>query len=251
MSSALPRYEKLIASLIPKGDSARLVPSAGAIPIDLGITGPIVDLPLGASLAVVDAAGHARPVYRSLLVCSWLRLPSAKDFATALRAWIDTLDESPLAWLARAMAADVLGNDRWRERAASVFHQLAQHQQPTGALLPIDRSANPETRWYEELMLLHALGGYAAMRPDPELDDAIKRAALFHQEETQPDHASSQPWALLAFAQYSPPLADQVLHAMAMQYPAGVRGVPLLLLNDALYGLRLLTRRKPPMASAV
>jgi hypothetical protein len=40
--------------------------------------------------------------------------------------------------------------------------------------------------------------------------------------------------------QYAPPLADQVLHALSMQYPAGVTGVPLLLLTDALYGLQRL-----------
>jgi uncharacterized protein YbaR (Trm112 family) len=62
--------------------------------------------------------------------------------------------------------------------------------------------------------------------------------------ETQPDHATNQPWALHAFAQ-SPgtrPLADQLLHAGTMVSGAGgstAGGLTSILLADALYSLRL------------
>ena len=67
------------------------------------------------------------------------------------------------------------------------------------------------------------------------------RATEYHQRETQPDHASSQPWGLFAFA-WNPdtrPLADQLLHAATVQHPVGQDGVSLILLADALYCLRL------------
>jgi hypothetical protein len=70
---------------------------------------------------------------------------------------------------------------------------------------------------------------------------AVARAASYHVTETQPDHATEQPWGLFAFV-WSPaarPLADQLLHAMTISQPGGAQGVPLMLLADALYCLRL------------
>jgi hypothetical protein len=246
MSATLARYEKLIAAMIPASKACPAVQTTGAIPIDVGVAGPIIDMPANSLPSVVDAAGHARPVYLPLLVCGWLRLPSAKDHADELLGWINALDDSALSWLARAMAAQLPGMDRRREAADYFFLQLARDQQPTGALLPADSHANPETRWYDELILLHALAGYTALHPASTLNRAVENAALFHLQETQPDHASAQPWALLAFVQYAQPLADQVLHAMTLQYPAGAVGVPLLLLKDALYGLQKFSRTDEP-----
>jgi hypothetical protein len=245
MFEPLFRYQKLIASMLPPIGEVRAVMDDDRIPIDLGIAGPIVALPRW-RFVITDAHGHSRSVYRPLLICSWLRLPTAREHQGVLREWIDTLDDGVWSWLARARAGELFGIEKWRGGAAAVFGQLAANQQVSGALLPADNSANPETRWYEELLLLHALASYAAMHPSSALDRAVQKAARFHLEETQPDHASAQPWGLLAFVQYAQPLADQVLHAMMMQYPGGVSGVPLLLLADVLYGLDLLLDRTSP-----
>jgi hypothetical protein len=70
---------------------------------------------------------------------------------------------------------------------------------------------------------------------------AVARATVYHQREMQPDHATTQPWGLFAFI-WNPetrPLADQLLHAAAVQQPGGIDGVALILLADALYCLRL------------
>ncbi|HLL89432.1 MAG TPA: hypothetical protein VK324_09020, partial [Tepidisphaeraceae bacterium] len=70
---------------------------------------------------------------------------------------------------------------------------------------------------------------------------AAARAAEFHQNETQPDHASAQPWGLFPMIRnpLTRPLADQILHAATTQHPAGLEGVSLMLAADALYCLRL------------
>ena len=68
---------------------------------------------------------------------------------------------------------------------------------------------------------------------------AVRRATRFHLNETQPDHATAQPWGLFAFVWNPPtrPLADQLLHADATART--IDGVSLILLADALYCLRL------------
>jgi hypothetical protein len=74
---------------------------------------------------------------------------------------------------------------------------------------------------------------------------AVARATAFHQRETQPDHASAQPWGLFAFIcnPQTRPLADHMLHAATVQAASGAGGVndgvALILLADALYCLRL------------
>jgi hypothetical protein len=70
----------------------------------------------------------------------------------------------------------------------------------------------------------------------------VRRATEFHAGNTQPDHATNQPWALFAFLwnDATRPLAEQVLHACATQ-SQGENHLTLMLLADALYCLRLLT----------
>ena len=128
--------------------------------------------------------------------------------------------------------------------AAMGVDRLIDLQQPSGEFLASDASVSPESRWYDELTLLHAVAHFAILMPTDARAASVRRAAEFHLFNTQPDHATAEPWALLAFVQYAPPLADQMLLAMSMQYASGVVGIPLLLLRDALYGLRLLERNQ-------
>ena len=220
-------------------------------------------------VTIIDPRTHRRPAYRGLLLYATLLglnvgdhgLP---DWPHHLRPWIDSLpnlpdfprdDTLPASWGAQAteaawnalalhVAAAIYNQPTWREAAHQTFHRFARAQQPAGPFLRATASDNPETHWYHELVLLHAVASYAAQANDPTLATAVARNAAFHMAETQPDHATHQPWALHAFAQHpdTRPLADQLLHAATMVGGAGgspAGGLTSILLADALYSLQL------------
>jgi hypothetical protein len=125
--------------------------------------------------------------------------------------------------------------------ARNAFGRLVACQRPRGTFLEAGAGDNPETHWYHELLLLHAATSYAAQTRDAAVEAAVARAAEFHLNETQPDHATNQPWALAAFAR-SPAtrsVADGMLHSAATI--GRTSGVTSILLADALYCLRLWT----------
>jgi hypothetical protein len=217
-SEHFQRYVGLIESVIGVG--------AGA-----GENFPLVEL---------DRSGHWRRVYEPLVIYHRLRLAKSAD--PELRRAAGELDGSLWSSLVRGVAGEMFGEQAWIEEARGAFGSLVEHQQASGEFLPPDAHANPETRWYEELTLLHAAADYCLIEPSQRLRAAVRQSAVFHLNETQPDHATAEPWGLLAFVQYAPALADQVLHAVSMQYPGGVTGPALLLLADALYGLRRVLR---------
>jgi hypothetical protein len=228
------------------------------------------------TVAVVDQASHHRPVYRPLMVYGWLQafkllyevLPRSEfgRWDEALRAWCDLLeaelgatriadDGTPAsrgdvvteaAWTALALfsAGRVLVRDAWTDLASDTFGRLTRGQAAQGTFLTPGPSDNPETWWYHELVLLHAAGSYAVQAEDRPVAAAVARATEHHLRETQPDHATGQPWALFPFIwnEHTRPLADQLLHGMTVQQPGGVGGVSLILLADALYCLRLFER---------
>ena len=221
--------------------------------------------------AVVDRGGHHRPVYRPLLVYCWLQafrlayetLPRIEfgRWEEGLRPWCDLLEAelgemslanvpasrggvaSEAAWTALALhvAGKVYVRDAWTDLAGDTFGRLTRGQQPSGAFLETTASDNPEPNWYHELTILHACASYAVQAEDRTVAAAVARAVAFHVAETQPDHATEQPWAVFPFiwAPSGRPLADQLLHAMTISQPGGIQGVPLMLLADALYCLRL------------
>ena len=225
------------------------------------------------AVVVVDAAGHHRPVYRPLLVYAWLQsykllyevLPRAEfgKWDEALRAWCDLLEAelsvtrlpeggtpaglggaaAESAWTALALfsAGRLLVRDAWTDLASDTFGRLTRSQSPQGTFLLPGPADSPETWWYHELVILHAAASYAVQAEDRPVASAVARATAYHLRETQPDHATSQPWALFAFVwnENTRPLADQLLHAAAAQQPGGADGVSLILLADALYCLRL------------
>jgi hypothetical protein len=222
-------------------------------------------------VAVIDGAGHHRTVYRPLLVYCWLQafrlvyetLPRSQfgRWEEGIRPWCDLLEaelgEMALssfpasrggvaaegAWTALALhvAGKVYVRDAWTDLAGDTFGRLARAQQPNGAFLLTTSSDNPEPTWYHELTILHAAASYAVQAEDRRVATAVARAAAHHVAETQPDHATEQPWGLFPFI-WSPaarPLADQLLHAMTISQPGAAQGVPLMLLADALQCLRL------------
>ena len=191
--------------------------------------------------------GHSRAVYRPLLIYGRLISPEVDRSESLMRSCED-LETNPSSdyptamWSALALlvAGTSFNRPGWVATSEQTFADLILLQQMNGTFLPPDATANPEARWYDELILLHAVSSFAGHSGDQAAKNAVARSAAYHLHETQPDHASAQPWGLLAFILHARPLADQVLHAAAMQYPNGVTGVSLLLLTDVLYGLRQL-----------
>jgi hypothetical protein len=225
------------------------------------------------SIAVVDRADHHRPVYTGLLVYSFVQtyriayeMLSASAFGRweeGLRPWCDMLESeltnvdwpetgmpgsrganaSEAVWMALALfvAGKVFVRDAWTDLASDTFGRLLRGQPNRSTFLIASPSDNPETLWYHELTILHAAASYAVQSEDRTLAAAVARNTLYHLNETQPDHATAQPWGLFAFL-WNPKtrmLADQLLHSVSVQHPDQRDGVSLMLLADALYCLRL------------
>lgn len=224
-------------------------------------------------LRVIDSAGHARAAYRPAMVYGWLKafqisyetLPAGEfgRWEEATRAWADLIESdlgatnwpSPqlpasagdrwaeMAWdaLALHVAGKVFVRDAWTDLAADTFGRLTRAQQASGAFLTATPADQPETMWYHELQVLHAAASYAVQAEDRSVASAVLRASEFHQNETQPDHATTQPWGLFALVwnANTRPLADQLLHAVALQQPGSIDGLSLMLLADCLYCLGL------------
>ena len=107
----------------------------------------------------------------------------------------------------------------------------------TGQLLMMDarEEGSPDAWWMYELVALHAMTTYAATSGARGVELAVRRAALFHHRETQPDHATSQPWAIHAFLldPETVPTADLMLLAAGVNRPEGLDAVSRILLADA------------------
>jgi hypothetical protein len=182
-----------------------------------------------------------RGAHQPLLLYSRLQGMEAAEYVDVqILDAIEKLDGSIWSSLILQMAGELFDRPMWIDKAALGFKQLIAQQQPSGEFLLPDANVHPETRWYDELVTLHATASYAVRVPGAAIQSAVERSARYHLNEIQPDHATTEPWGLLAFIQYAPSLADQMLHAMSMQYPQGITGIPLLLLADVQYGLRRL-----------
>jgi hypothetical protein len=224
-------------------------------------------------LTIVDRSGHHRPAYRGLLVYAWLAsyrifyetLPRAQfgRWEEGARAWCDLLEAqlttidlpdtglpagrgasvTEAAWAALALwvAGKVYIRDAWTDLAADTFGRIVRSQTSGGAFLRAGAGDNLETHAYHELLILHAAASYAVQAEDRVVAAAVARATEFHLRETQPDHATAQPWGVFAFVwnESTAPLADQMLHAAQTSSPGGIDAVSATLLADALYCLRL------------
>ncbi len=222
------------------------------------------------TIAIVDRLGHHRPIYRPLLVYAWLSafglqyedLPRSEfgRWEEALRAWSDLLEAelgeigwdqtsawagrgssaSEACWIAAALhrAGKVYVRDVWLDLASDLFGKVVKSQQPSGAFLEVTKADSPEARWFDELAMLHAAAAYAVMAEDRTVAAAVKRNTEFHLGETQPDHATSQPFGLFAFIwnQETRSLADQLMHNVSTN-PGD--GVTQILLADVMQCLRL------------
>jgi hypothetical protein len=221
------------------------------------------------TIAIIDRLGHHRPIYRPLLIYAWLSAFSARyedlprqefgRWEEALRAWSDLLEAelgdigwdqtsalaargssaSEACWIALALqrAGKIYVRDVWIDLASDLFGKLVKSQQPSGAFLQASAADSPEARWFDELAILHAAAAYAALAEDRTVAAAVKKNTEFHLRETQPDHATTQPFGLFAFI-WNPQtrtLADAMLNHVSMNSDP----VSQILLADVMQTLRL------------
>jgi hypothetical protein len=199
---------------------------------------------------VIDAIGHARPAYRGLLgYCLALATPGAEVLR---RPGPGARKPGPSAYVRTgvsnpARSGGAIASDAWAsladwvcdrdDSAADFLRTIVARRAECGSFLTPASSDNPETFWYHDLIILHAVDAYADLSGDEEAAATVAAAAEYHHNKTQTDHATAEPWGLSAFLK-SPstrPTADGLLHAVQTNQPTGPRGVTLLLLADTLY----------------
>jgi len=232
---------------------------------------PLLDEPVDLLTArVVDRSGHARTVYPGLLAYALLQALRASDhvlldnraesavrliehLAAEVKDGVNEMKQATipgnraeavveLAWKALALftGGELLHDERIMAGAGRAVRAIVTCQQSAGPYFLPSHRDNPETLWLAELQTLHAVASFGLQSKDPVAIASASLAAAYHQEETQPDHASGQPWGLPAFL-ISPQthlMADGLLHAAAVEQPAGLSGVSLILIADALYSWR-------------
>lgn len=237
----LERYAGLVARFVK--DSSRPVRPGAAEAL-------LIESSAGGGTRVVDRLGHDRPLYKPFLAYALARsdgtvpailgdvgaewdgpATAAVGDRVAAAAW------GSLAKLAMGTAADA--------GPLATIQRLVGGQQANGAFLLAGRGDNLESLWFHELAILHAVASFAVQAREPGLWPAVARAVRYHVEETQPDHATNQPWGVTAFLLEPDgwPLADSMLHAAsthaAVERDAS-QGLTLMLLADALYCLHQL-----------
>ncbi|MCC6423689.1 MAG: hypothetical protein IT447_09455 [Phycisphaerales bacterium] len=200
------------------------------------------------SCRIIDRNGHGRPIYRPLLVYALTRANVLTNHKGEMESFNWPAENLPAnlaepaaiaCWEALSLFVAKI------DGARNTFDQLIARQQKSGSFLLARPSDSPDMRWYYELVMLHALGSYAAQSGDPSAMKAMRHNALFHLEESQPDHATNQPWGLFAFIWVAEarPLADQLLHTLQTQHPDGIGGIAAILVADALLCLRCVADR--------
>lgn len=189
---------------------------------------------------IEDGNRHARTVYVGLTAATAFR-----RFGT-LPTWRKRCEALLLDWPAEpsAQSSEVLSGAAWADYAlfiaghsyGQLLRDAAASLQPAGHFLSIEDATNPEPWWFAELAILHAVTSFALRSGDQAVGEAAKANALFHLQETQPDHATSQPWGINAFIAFPDalPLADQVLLAAQTQQPRGLGVITRMLLHDAI-----------------
>ena len=200
-----------------------------------------------------DGGGHGRAFYPGLIAYAKglaALLGEAANLEPAPQRPDGPRLTQPAADDGAAVAAEVWDDlaalVRRREGAGTAILNLVAAQDHRAAYLRFDGNAgdNPEPWWYHELVLLHAVTSYALLTGDAAASESAKRAAAFHHAETQPDHATGQPWAVHAFLldPDTTPTADLLLLAAGVNGAGGLSAVSRILLADAAVCLSLSKR---------
>lgn len=191
----------------------------------------------------VDGHGHTRPIYRFLAAHLHRRAtgdpihltpaPDAEPFE--LLQWRGCLNpdsRSGRQGVPRSLQAEQSGALRAACDAGSQGRDDAEPLHPQGV------NHAPDHWTYAELVALHALHNLAQRTGDRALRTRVASAARYHQQHTQPDYTTYQPWALTAFLARPDTVAfaEQQLHDTASHLAiAGPPGalIPGLLLAEA------------------
>ncbi|MEM7626960.1 MAG: hypothetical protein AAF333_15300 [Planctomycetota bacterium] len=209
----------------------QLLPTARCL---LGEADAAAPPPTDRDVAFVDGRGHQRPVYRTLAAYLHQRATGHCPGLLALEgAGNDVAQQLWTAW--HAIAAG--GND-----LAPVHGVVESHD---GCLAPQSLDEGPDHWTYRELVGLQALQAlveHCANNNELEDQPAWRRRIVeitnYHQDHTQPDYTTYQPWGLAAFLSNPQTtwFAEQQLHDVAthLRVEGGPGALlPALLLADA------------------
>ena len=264
------RYEPIVATLARQAaDSAEdrtpHAPRPGEAVFSCTLMLPLVRRTLGESdinithalAALVDAAdadaprftdgiGHSREVYHHLclrLARHALRTDDERHAFTRAQAWPaarcehETSDISIALWRLAA-ARGSIDDDVLIERVDAWLDE----QDKAGSLQPQTAEDSPDHWTFRELAGLHALADLAHALLDRSCGERwsqrVREIAAFHQDHTQPDYTTYQPWAVAVFAQdqATANFAEQQLHDVETHltlHGGGGAVIPALLLADA------------------
>lgn len=223
---------------------------------------------------LTDPSGHGRSVYWLLAVhlcvtafgrCYeklspglWGACEEGLQEAVAPARWVEQYTSEPppadrtaeALWSALCLLgqAGLASRDADIEWVEAVVHSVVKRPGPDGSLHPrIDAAGGGEvaldTWTYRELCGLHALANLALLRRNRAWASRVEQVAMHHLENTQPDHATGQPWGLFAFLWSSRTrgFGEQQLHdAAVLDGGAGSNAVTGMLLADAAAALTVL-----------
>lgn len=236
---------------------------ACAAPLASLVSGqPPAEMEVPSLSPVADSFGHRRPAYRGLLLHAWARAllrgwrprhrERLTDWYSAVGSSFDPRlppQDIPAAqgfelcrktWEALALCSGgvALHQDAWRAAGQSFFAALLPRLQRE-TFLRVRAEDNLEPWWYHELVLLHAATSYALAGRDRQWMAFIEAAANHHYRQTQPDHASTQPWGINAFLCFPATafLADQMIHSAITQGEGQPESVAAILFADTLDAL--------------
>ncbi|MFW5681369.1 MAG: hypothetical protein ACOC1G_00035 [Phycisphaeraceae bacterium] len=193
-----------------------------------------------------DGIGHSREVYHHLCLrlarCA-VRSEEERDAFTRAQAWPatrcdhDTNDVSVALW--RLVGArGSIDDDALIERVDAWLDK----KRDGGSLQPQTPEDSPDHWTFRELAGLHAVACLAdAFEAHPcggRWSQRVREVATFHQDHTQPDYTTYQPWAVAVFArdQATANFAEQQLHDVETHltlHGGGGAVIPALLLADA------------------
>jgi hypothetical protein len=176
---------------------------------------------LAQATALTDGAGQSRDVYFPLAMhlhllalenCETMPQPHhASTVASAQKVW---------AWLT-ASASEVQSGPQ--DAAMALWRSLCQYDAapfcsdslvtalpaavdvvlrapgPGGSLHPMAADQSLDAWTYQELTGLHALTHLALRQRNLPWLSRVQETAIYHLENTQPDHTTNQPWGLPAF----------------------------------------------------
>ncbi len=244
LAAALPA-----ANLLLRDDASQHEPLVQAMR-DIAATG-----------SLVDWAGHSRPYYHPLAIHLCLAAFGRRYETISPSVWSRCEEIIPLLveplrcaehfadapppdalvplvlWQALGLAqqATLLSRDIDLEMTDSLVAAIVANPAEDGALHRMSSDESLDGWTYGELAGLHGLARLALLRRNQSWAKRVEEIALFHLENTQPDNATNQPWALFAFlwSGKTHSFADQQLHDATTHAGGSITPLAGMLLADA------------------